>query len=392
MPSTLTWLDTSEHDRRRALDVVDLFAVRDTVDELGLAGVRDAWADLLAPGTSTIQTRARYFFLIPWVYQRLEASGKVGPQNVQAVGRRWELNLVEVLMASGGDDSGLIGSQAGRSLKRLPSGVYWNGLGRLGIRLAEGSQAAFHRAFGTWERSPWHPHLPELPEGFPDGQDLALRRDEAEFLRDQVRVNGAGSLLSFLMDHAESFEGADFPWAHPLRDAMPDHLRGWMHHAECFAVRVHGAALLYNRMLAEELAGTDRADANELVETYGEALDRWSADVAELRSRAPEWNRLEFWDLTRQQAPRLPRDAQSFCDAWLDLLDGATDALVLRDDAGARDLIAAREFTLKRRRSRLRHREHLERWGGASGAARLNFRWGIASTLVNDVRDGLAAS
>jgi len=53
MTSTFTWLDTSEHDRRRALDVADLFAVRDTVDELGLAGVRDAWADRLAPGTRT---------------------------------------------------------------------------------------------------------------------------------------------------------------------------------------------------------------------------------------------------------------------------------------------------------------------------------------------------
>ena len=32
MSSSLTWLDTSAHDRRRALDVIDLFAIRDTAD------------------------------------------------------------------------------------------------------------------------------------------------------------------------------------------------------------------------------------------------------------------------------------------------------------------------------------------------------------------------
>ena len=71
LASTLAWLDTSERDRRRALDVIDLFALRDTRDELGIAAVRDSWADRLAPGTSTIQTRARYFLFIPWIYQRL---------------------------------------------------------------------------------------------------------------------------------------------------------------------------------------------------------------------------------------------------------------------------------------------------------------------------------
>ncbi len=33
LPSTLTWLDYSERDRRRALDVIDLFRESGTVDE-----------------------------------------------------------------------------------------------------------------------------------------------------------------------------------------------------------------------------------------------------------------------------------------------------------------------------------------------------------------------
>ena len=72
--SAFVWLDYSERERRKMLDVVDLFREHDTRDELGIGSVRDAFADLLFPGTSTIMTRARYFLLVPWMYQRLEKS------------------------------------------------------------------------------------------------------------------------------------------------------------------------------------------------------------------------------------------------------------------------------------------------------------------------------
>ena len=70
--SAFVWLDYSERDRRKMLDVVDVFGEHDIRDELGIGSVRDAFADLLFPGTSTIMTRARYFLLVPWTYQRLE--------------------------------------------------------------------------------------------------------------------------------------------------------------------------------------------------------------------------------------------------------------------------------------------------------------------------------
>ncbi len=39
MASTFTWLDYSEHERRKMLDVIELFGERTTRDELGLGGV-----------------------------------------------------------------------------------------------------------------------------------------------------------------------------------------------------------------------------------------------------------------------------------------------------------------------------------------------------------------
>jgi len=65
MPSTFSWLDYSDHERRRVLDVVELFGEKTTVDEIGIGSVRDAFADAWFPGTSTIQTTAKYFLLVP---------------------------------------------------------------------------------------------------------------------------------------------------------------------------------------------------------------------------------------------------------------------------------------------------------------------------------------
>ena len=58
MPSSLSWLDFSEVERRKMIEIVSLFKGRDKRDELGLASIRDSFADLLFPGTSTLQTRA----------------------------------------------------------------------------------------------------------------------------------------------------------------------------------------------------------------------------------------------------------------------------------------------------------------------------------------------
>jgi hypothetical protein len=72
MTSTFSWLDFSENERQKVLDAIEVFGRQDTRDELGIGTVRDAFADLFFPGTSTIQTRAKYFLFIPWVYLDME--------------------------------------------------------------------------------------------------------------------------------------------------------------------------------------------------------------------------------------------------------------------------------------------------------------------------------
>ncbi|WP_408647239.1 DUF6361 family protein [Tessaracoccus coleopterorum] len=38
------------------------------MDELGIGQIRDVFSNVLFPGTSVTQTRARYLLLVPWAF------------------------------------------------------------------------------------------------------------------------------------------------------------------------------------------------------------------------------------------------------------------------------------------------------------------------------------
>jgi hypothetical protein len=399
MTSTFTWLDTSERDRRRALDVIDLFERQDTLDELGVGTVRDALADLLAPGTTTIQTRARYFLFVPWIYLALEER-RVSSADVARRARQAEIDLIEPL-AKSADASGTIGVVAGAALRRLPSAVYWAGLGTLGIRLCPGSQDQYHRSLDRFydlreasrrdkqdpehaldEHANWHPHLPKLPAKFPGGTSFALTRAEAEYLQDRILARVPGTLLAFLVDRGRSWEPTRFAWEHPQLGNLPERIARLVEHARCFSELMHGAALLYNLMLSESVPHEEWGAG------YRDELADWSAQI-EARARALRaWDRAAFWSGLQRDA-RIPLSTRLFAESWIERVLAAVEPLALADDAGARASIADRERFMKRARARLQSREYLELWSGATGAAALDYRWGTTQTIVLDILSGL---
>jgi len=148
--SSLAWIDFDEAERQRAQRIMALFQERESRDELGLGAIRDSIADHLFPGTSTIQTRLRYMLFIPWILRRLEGRDGTASQ-LSTEGRGMEIRLCEALKA-GGETSGVIGRDAGARLQRLPSSVYWAGLGAWGIRQFPGSRDTYYSALPTVRR------------------------------------------------------------------------------------------------------------------------------------------------------------------------------------------------------------------------------------------------
>jgi len=125
MASSFTWLDYSEKDRQKMLDILSALKEHETRDELGIGVVRDAFSDMFFPGTSTIQTRARYFLFVPWMYRGLEEK-KVPSFKIERRARDEEIRLIYALLESS-DTNGVIGKDAKKNLQRLPSSIYWQG-------------------------------------------------------------------------------------------------------------------------------------------------------------------------------------------------------------------------------------------------------------------------
>lgn len=395
--SSIAWLDFSDDDRRRMLEVISLFKERDTRDELGLGTIRDAFADLLFPGTSTLQTRARYFLFTPWHYQPYEAR-RVPSNKVAERLRGDEIRIIHALKNSG--EKGIVGEVSGASLHRFPSSIYWNGLRRWGILRFPGSQEQYHRFLDlfyeqrrglqiTDDREPvegsvpdnWDPGLPDTPADFPSQADFRLTQEEATYLRERLLISCPGSLLAHLVDRCSPVEGVDFPWLHPQAADFPRR-QDWLAHARSFSEAMHGAALLYNLMLAEL-----REDA-ELVEEYRDWLDNWRAMLAARQATLAGWDRSAFWALVTKTG-HIPGPTRSFVNAWLDLLFSSSAMPEISDHKAARHLVREREVRLKRGRSRFESPRNLEMWSGAAGTGQLSYRWPVASRIANDIIRGL---
>jgi hypothetical protein len=125
------WIDFSKEQRNKVMSVINLLSEPEAVDELGVGIIRDAFSDIFFPGTSTIQTRAKYFLITPYLLAELEREKGMTPDKMINRLHEQELDFIDILKQSG--ENGIIGETAGRKLKRKPSDIYWNGIRTFGI-------------------------------------------------------------------------------------------------------------------------------------------------------------------------------------------------------------------------------------------------------------------
>ena len=393
MQPSLTWIDHDSTVRERSLQIIGLFRERDSRDELGLGAIRDSFSDKLFPGTSTIQTRLRYMLIIPWVFKKLEAQ-RIPSSEIEARTRRFELQLIKPLVASD-DAAGAFGAGAGQELKRLPSDVYWAGLGDWGIRRFNGSindyfgsldqiyavrkQAHVHGddAIGSSDVLTWHPHLPDPPVNFPWELSFALTRKEAEFLRDTIVTVAGESLLGWLVREKKRAR-IDRPWEHPDLARFPEPIRELLQHAQLFSDVMRGAAILYNLMLAEI------DDRKELVDEHREGISDW-ADALNER-KISEWSLLGLWEAVRNSRYTIKPGACRFVEKWVQYVrENPYDVI---DNKEVRRLVRMREQALKKNRSRFVNTRAREQWSGYAGIHPMTFRWSITKTFLEDLACG----
>lgn len=385
--SSFTWLDYSERERQQVMEVIDLFRDEDTRDELGIGTIRDTLADLLFPGTSTVQTRLRYFLFVPWVLGELERR-KIASHDAPRWTRKLQGRLCDALLTDE-EVEGVIGARAGQHVQRLPSNVYWNGLGVWGIRLYPGSEAAYYQSLdGLYERKrtsrgsaddevgddtalvTWDPALPSPPEELMEATEFELTEPEADYLTDRIRRRAPDSLLRELIDRSVwADDGISFPWDHSAADGLPPPLADTLDHARNFSELIHGAALLYNLMLAEE------ARWEKLVADYHDRLALWWDGTVARAAAFELWDQRAFWQLLAQAGGRITPHTRSFVDMWREVFDASNRLESLTNSSRVRQFVTHRERRLKGKRARLGNPHMLETWRGQSGTAQLDYRW-----------------
>ena len=371
-----------------------LFEEKESRDELGLGPIRDSIADHLFPGTSTIQTRVRYMLFVPWIYTIVEESD-VSPDQLMQVARDREINLIDALRA-GGEEEGVIGRFAHVQLQRLPSSVYWNGLRSWGIRTFAGSQEAYFASLPALRRhrprkrsasdfpddairnhASWCADLPHRPDSLLERAEFKLSGDERDFLIDRLVNAQPDSLLAHLAK-AGRHADCDFIWEHPDYTSFPDAARRLIKHADVFSAVMHGAALLYNLMLAE------RRENEEWIDRYRRGLSDWRETEFD-RTAVSLWSLYDFWRCIEHEGHRIRGRARQFVYRWCELADEHVGEIA--DLPAARTLVEEREKALKGSQSRFVNRTVLDKWGGRSGADRLGFRWREANSHIRDLTD-----
>ena len=375
-----------------------MFSQPESRDELGLGQIRDALSDTLFPGTSVLLTRARYLLFVPWFYREGARRRHQGSQLSSWVGTQ-ERRLIGALR-NGGDSSGLIGGVVGEQVQNLPSTIYWNSLRRFGILRYDGTQA---QVAGLRQVSPpsvdsteylersdvvWDPNMPGPPEDFfaLTGCDFALTRQEAEWLAERICLAAPDTLLEFLVGKGNRRPDiAQFAWDDAEVNAATGQVRDAVNEARRFAVAMHGAALLYNLLLAERAEELGLSYHVGRRDHFADLLNRWSEEVE--ASDLGGWNHEGLWALVARQGKPVSPLTRAFVTEWVGVIRGPS-GLDLASDQTARRLIREREIRQKRGQARLTNNRLMQQWGGASGSGRLNFRWPVVARLLNDIADG----
>ena len=321
MASQIGWIDFSPRDRDRVKRFMEILGMGGVMDELGIGMIRDNMSNKLFPGFSTLYTRAKYFFITPYILmerdkkQNKKESGKEYFQKAEiqsnfVIGRFYHANPHR------GNESYFGKDKKDGILKRQPSEVYWSGI--LHYHLLETNcsldqllaekhslmdellsnnrgddvtiEQGEQKSYGCENISYDARWLNKL-----ENNGLTLTRTEAETLKDRFLKYSPNSLPAALVNipslwslykiaHAESKESnyLDNAFIHFVRSSIEtisnETLKQNLILAHDLALFLHGAHLAYNiQIWTKAEAGQDfinkfRNQAREWYETLSSSM------------------------------------------------------------------------------------------------------------------------
>lgn len=393
----LGWIDFSKTERSKILSVLDLLSESGTLDELGIAPVRDGFSNLFFPGTTTIQTRAKYFFIVPYALKQLERSSETNPNRVFKALDAIEKTCGQTFLEQNSNENGIIGKrslQSGGWVKRTPADIYWAGLKRYGIftggslslseyiRIscamkdkkttlkklgnrndnAEENECDDKNAGDLFKMQFWK--MPLYSDKWMENLSINLAKAEAEFLQEQVIENCKGSLLACVLEMGitEFLDCESFRDLGAIIDKFPEAVQQDYWLALAFSDFIYVIRTVYNIIISY---GQNEAANDELERLKPELKELADIDVDFIL------NKLEVFT-----NPLLKK-----------FLKQSQDLMIAGDIEGLKKCITNREVQLKgTNRAKTTHPGEFDvnEW---IGGGELDYRFFNARTIVRDTVD-----
>lgn len=343
----LGWVDFSKEDRQKVYDVMNLLQEQGAVDELGIGVIRDAFANYFFPGTSTIQTRAKYFLIVPYILKEV-ADGRYGKSvgKVLSAIEKEEKQCGILLLDADSSADGIIGKRVLPKgwVARKPSDIYWNGIRTYGIfkdrnlsiseyvnavlklqaqkntrkignrgDATEDSEKDDRDAGDTLHFQFWN--LPTYHSDWRENLSIDLTEEEASYLKTQIEKTTQGTLLDYILrNNIDVNEYTSFETlVEDLNSSVGEELSYMMQLACDFNHVVYMARVRYNVILSEG----ENSEAMEEWDWLKEDLVRGaSVDLKEVFDRLMIRNSKTFVFLSMLQEYFQAKNIEK-ADAWI---------------------------------------------------------------------------
>ncbi len=280
----LGWIDFSTTDRNKILSVLDLLGEKGVLDELGIASIRDAFSEYFFPGTSTVQTRAKYFLMTPYIFRDLELNKDVDYTKLKLKFYNTEENCAHIIMDKNPDEKGVIGKRAinnGKWVNRKPASIYWAGLRKYGIiryklsiddcikiigsqkrkkrknsalgNSTDKSEGSSDDKFAGDNQSSHFINCPTYSKDWINELDIKLTYDEGQFLKNQIISTCENSMLGYILkeDLYEVLSCDSFLNLDSIIHKFPQEIQKNYYKAVSFSEFVFALRVIYNILISD---------------------------------------------------------------------------------------------------------------------------------------------
>lgn len=404
------FVNFSQEELARKNKVLQMVRDQTAIDELGFGRIRDAFANLMFPGMSTLQRRAKYFAVMPSLfYQACRGKHYNSVSDVRAQIIKWEIILTEMLVNGAKHNEskmkGITGSSMLSAAKRDPSNfvkydptyIYINGLRTFGMvkssqdiyRLIldrskqNNEQRVSYKATDDGELSDSEDKsgLAEIFSccgevyDFDNGKEMSLEltKKEAEYIKSHITMckteNVKDSLLAYILlndiEVLPEYDSLETVWSNLPKELMEYYRMGrrFSHFAYVIQLRFNHIMAVFSKMQeeAEEL----QAEIEEILNKYSQDFTEGSID--------------EMLDFVKLKLYVKEKTVITFCKK-------AIARIERRDWTGLDNLIRKREEAVKPGRCKLGNDKY--KGEKRDRPQMYSFRWNeIVYQVINEIRE-----